>query len=509
MNAQDSLPEPSTGGINIPEWSVSELSQSIKRTMEDAFGHVRVRGELGRASRPASGHVYLDLKDDRAVLNGVIWKGAAAKMRFKPEEGLEVIATGRITTFPGQSKYQIIIEGLEPAGAGALVALLEERKKKLAAEGLFTPERKKELPFLPKVIGVVTSPTGAVIRDILHRLSDRFPRQVLVWPVAVQGEAAASQVANAVRGFNALTDGGAVPRPELIIVARGGGSVEDLWAFNEEAPTRAVAESDIPVISAVGHETDTTLIDFVSDRRAPTPTAAAEIAVPVRAELLAQVVGLERRQISASARLFEERRERLKGLARGLPRLEDLVASPRQRLDLAGEKLRGALRANLDRHRQALAERAGLRPTLIVRPLNDRKTRVGELAKRLDAARTRLFEDRRQDIVHAARQTTDLQIRLNGAVTRLIADRAQRLSDRARLMETLSYKATLARGFAMVRDGDGRPVHLAKGVKSGHFLDIEFADGHVAAVAGSEGTARPASRPVPAKKTRSDQGQLF
>ena len=260
---------------NVAEFTVSEISNALKRTLEDTFGHVRVRGELGRVSRPASGHVYLDLKDDRAVISGVIWKGTASRMKIQPEQGLEVIATGRITTFPGQSKYQIIIETLEPAGAGALMALLEERRKKLQAEGLFDDARKKPIPYLPEVIGVVTSPTGAVIRDILHRLRDRFPRHVLIWPVLVQGDTAAEKIAAAIRGFNAIDGSGAVPRPDLLIVARGGGSIEDLWCFNEEAVVRATVESDIPLISAVGHETDTTLIDYASDKRAPTPTAAA------------------------------------------------------------------------------------------------------------------------------------------------------------------------------------------------------------------------------------------
>jgi len=267
----------SDNASNVAEFSVSEISFSIKRTMEDTFGYVRVRGELGRISRPGSGHIYLDLKDDRAVLSGVIWRGVASKLKIQPEQGLEVIATGKITTFPGQSKYQMVIDALEPAGAGALMALLEERKKKLAAEGLFAEERKRPLPSLPKTIGVVTSPSGAVIRDILHRIADRFPLHVLVWPVRVQGETCGAEVANGIRGFNALDPNGPVPRPDLLIVARGGGSIEDLWGFNEEAVVRAAADSAIPLISAVGHETDTTLIDHAADWRAPTPTAASFI----------------------------------------------------------------------------------------------------------------------------------------------------------------------------------------------------------------------------------------
>ena len=287
------------GGGNAPEFSVSELSGAIKRVIEGEFGHVRLRGEVGRVARPRSGHLYLDLKDDRAVIAGVIWKGVAARLTTQPEEGMEVIATGRVTTFGGQSKYQVIIEDIQPAGQGALMAMLEQRKKKLAAEGLFEPAHKAALPFLPGVIGVVTSPSGAVIRDILHRLRERFPRKVLIWPVAVQGAACAPEVARAIRGFNALAPGGAVPRPDVLIVARGGGSIEDLWGFNEEEVARAAFASGIPLISAVGHETDTTLIDFAADKRAPTPTAAAEIAVPVRMELLGWLDGQSARLVRA------------------------------------------------------------------------------------------------------------------------------------------------------------------------------------------------------------------
>src|SRR6202162_5355096 len=303
-------PEDGSARANLPEWSVSELSAALKRTVEEAYGFVRVRGEVSGFKGPSpSGHCYFRLKDDKAVLEGVIWKGVWGRMRVKPEEGLDVIVSGKLTTFAGSSKYQIVIDTLEPAGIGALMKLLEERKKKLAAEGLFDAARKQLIPFLPNVIGVVTSPTGAVIRDILHRLAERFPRRVLVWPVRVQGESSAAEVANAIRGFNALPELGALPRPDLIIVARGGGSLEDLWSFNEEIVVRAAAESMIPLISAVGHETDITLIDFASDRRAPTPTAAAEIAVPVRSELLAQIAALNARKFACWQRGVEQRRK--------------------------------------------------------------------------------------------------------------------------------------------------------------------------------------------------------
>ena len=288
---------------NVPEFSVSEISQAVKRTLEGTFERVRVRGEISGFKRAASGHLYMAMKDDAAVLDAVCWRGTAGRLSIQPEDGMEVIATGRLTSYPGRSKYQIVIDSLELAGEGALLKLLEDRRRKLAAEGLFDEGRKQALPFLPQVIGVVTSPTGAVIRDILHRLADRFPRHVLVWPVLVQGEGAAEQVAAAIRGFNALPPAGKVPRPDLLIVARGGGSLEDLWAFNEEVVVRAAAESQIPLISAVGHETDTTLIDYAADRRAPTPTAAAEIAVPVRRELLIQTGELERRLLAAAGRM--------------------------------------------------------------------------------------------------------------------------------------------------------------------------------------------------------------
>src|SRR5580698_10214299 len=332
---------------NIPEWSVSELSSALKKTVEDAYGFVRVRGEItGYRGPHSSGHNYFAIKDEGAKIDAVIWKGVFGRIRFKPEEGLEVIATGRLTTYPGKSSYQIVIDRLEPAGVGALMALLEERKKKLAAEGLFDEARKQLLPWLPDVIGVVTSPTGAVIRDILHRLADRFPRHVLVWPVRVQGDGSAEQVAAAIRGFNALPAGCRIARPDLIIVARGGGSLEDLWSFNEEIVVRAAAESMIPLISAVGHETDVTLIDFAADKRAPTPTAAAEMAVPVKSDLIARVDTLARRVTVHWQRAQESRRNELRAAVRALPGASELLAIPRQRLDGAASALPRSLKAN-------------------------------------------------------------------------------------------------------------------------------------------------------------------
>jgi exodeoxyribonuclease VII large subunit len=337
--------------INVVELTVSELSAALRRTVEDAYGYVRVRGEISGYRGPhSSGHAYFALKDEGARIEAVIWKTALARMRIKPQEGLEMIATGRLTTYPGRSTYQIVVEALEPAGIGALMALLEQRKRKLAAEGLFDEGRKQRLPFLPGLIGVVTSPTGAVIRDILHRLNERFARPVQLWPVKVQGEGAAEQIAAAIRGFNTLAQSGPLRRPDLIIVARGGGSLEDLWAFNEEAVVRAAAESRIPLISAIGHETDVTLIDFAADRRAPTPTAAAEMAVPVRIELITNIQGLARRGLACWRRAVELRRSELRACLRAWPGPDALLAAPRQRLDLAAERLPRALKANAQIH---------------------------------------------------------------------------------------------------------------------------------------------------------------
>src|SRR5438067_4614517 len=337
--------------INLVEFTVSELAAALKRTVEDAYAYVRVRGEIsGFRGQHASGHCYFALKDEGAKIEAVIWKSAFARMRIKPEEGLEVIATGRLSTYASKSTYQIVVESLEPAGLGALMALLEQRKQKLAAEGLFDEARKQLIPFLPNRIGVVTSASGAVIRDILHRLADRFPRPVLVWPVRVQGEGSAAEVAAAIEGFNALPESGAISRPDLIIVARGGGSLEDLWSFNEEIVVRAAAASMIPLISAVGHETDITLIDFAADKRAPTPTAAAEMAVPVRSELLAEVSVLARRTMICWQRGQEGRRNELRAAVRALPAAGELLAIPRQRADAATAALPRGLRANTHAH---------------------------------------------------------------------------------------------------------------------------------------------------------------
>jgi exodeoxyribonuclease VII large subunit len=474
-------------GKNTVEWSVSELSAALKRTVEDAYGFVRVRGEVSGFKGPSpSGHCYFRLKDDKAVLEGVIWKGVWGRLRVKPQEGLDVIVSGKLTTFAGSSKYQLVIDSLEPAGVGALMKLLEERKKKLAAEGLFDEARKQLMPFLPDVIGVVTSPTGAVIRDILHRLTDRFPRRVLVWPVRVQGEQSAAEVANAIKGFNALPEGGALPRPDLIIVARGGGSLEDLWSFNEEIVVRAAADSMIPLISAVGHETDITLIDFASDRRAPTPTAAAEMAVPVRSELLERIVALAARRLACWQRGLEQRRKELYLLSRALPPADELLAPARQRLDACAERLPRALRANAQLHRTQLTRTAA---RLTPRLLKLRLARSSEIVVALEARGKRA----RENYLQRSRD------RLRGA---------------GQLLAAYSYRGVLARGFALVRDGDGHPLHSAADVSGQMRMEIEFSDGHVGAVAAGEGEApKPAQKTAPAKSRprggSSGQGTLL
>jgi exodeoxyribonuclease VII large subunit len=463
---------------NQPEYSVSEIAASLKRTIEGAFPFVRVRGEIGGLKFHSSGHVYFDLKDDKAVLNAVIWRGTAQALKVRPEQGLEVICTGRVSTYPGSSRYQIIVEQVELAGIGALMAMLEERRKRLAAEGLFAAERKKKLPFLPDVIAVITSPTGAVIRDIMHRLDERFPRQVLLWPVAVQGERAAAEVSAAIRGLNAIAPDGRIPKPDLIIVARGGGSLEDLMAFNDEAVVRAAAESTIPLISAVGHETDTTLIDFAADRRAPTPTAAAEMAVPVRTELLAQTLDFERRTLRCFSRGLSDRRKHLQALVRSLPRAEYLFAQPRQRFDYAAERLSHALRRNLQQHRRAFMEAALLvRPKLLAAKLNAGVERTKTLAHRLLR-------------VHRGR---------------LWAWRDE-LAAIARVLETVSHRAVLERGFAMVRGQDGSIRRRAEQVVSGERLALVFVDGVVAAKADASTNAHV---PKPAAPRRPGQGTLF
>jgi len=506
-------PEP---GQNAPEFTVTEISGAVKRMIEGEFSHVRIRGEVGRVSRPRSGHIYLDLKDDRSVLAGVVWKGVAGRLPTQPEEGMEVVAVGRLTTFGGQSKYQMVIEDIRPAGVGALMAMLEKRKAALQAEGLFEPGRKKELPYLPEVIGVVTSPSGAVIRDILHRLRDRFPRKVLIWPVVVQGEQCAPQVAAAIKGFNALTPGGAIPRPDLLIVARGGGSIEDLWGFNEEIVARAAAASDIPLISAVGHETDTTLIDFVSDRRAPTPTAAAELAVPVRSELLAWVQNQDARMVRAATQGVAQRQQRLRDLGRAMPKLGSLTENAKQRFDFISEKLGGALGKAASVKRVRLSEAAGsLRPSLLRRVWSEQARRVQGAGDRLSPALKRAVIDQRRAldrrasglrIALVAREAGRSREGLNALALRLrdvATGQMRRWQDQVQSLErlrlSLGYEETLKRGYAVVR-GDGNVVTGKAAAEAATALEIQFHDGRVK-LGGK-----------PARKSKSgggDQGSLF
>jgi exodeoxyribonuclease VII large subunit len=444
-------------GDNAPALSVSQLSSALKRVVEDGFGRVRVRGELSGTKRAASGHLYASLKDENALIDMVMWKGQAGRLAFRPEDGVEVIATGRLTTFPGRSKYQLVADSMEVAGEGALMLLFERLKARLRAEGLFD-RPKQPIPRLPRVIGVVTSPTGAVIRDILHRLGDRFPVRVLVWPVLVQGDGAAAQVAAAVRGFDALAaTGGVLPRPDLVIVARGGGSIEDLWAFNEEAVVRAIADSSIPVISAVGHETDVTLADHAADLRAPTPTAAAELAVPVRSELAANLAALHGRSLEAVHRLRQRASERFGSLARLLPRREALYAGQRQRLDELQDRLARGMAGRMALVHDRFAQRArSLRPALLLR-------RIG--------------------------------------------NDGERLAGLVRLLISLDPRALLARGYAMVRDASGALVTSAAAAREAERMRLQFADGEVDVV--QPGEVPPQPRPAPKATPKRNQGELF
>jgi exodeoxyribonuclease VII large subunit len=514
---------------NAPEWSVSDLAGALKRTLEDAFGFVRLRGEISGYRGPhASGHAYFCLKDQNARIDAVIWKSTFARLRIKPQEGLEMVASGRITTFPGKSTYQIVVESLEPAGIGALTALLEERRRKLSAEGLFENARKRRLPYLPRVVGVVTSPTGAVIRDILHRLEDRFPRHVLVWPVRVQGETSADEVAAAIRGFNALPENGAIPRPDVLIVARGGGSIEDLWGFNEEVVVRAAADSLIPLVAAVGHETDWTLIDHAADVRAPTPTGAAEMVVPVRAELVAGVHDLARRHAEAALRSLERRRADLRAAARALPAPDALFATKRQRLDLASARLRPALALNARDHETRLSQVArrldraspaarvtGLRARLdriedrpreaLWRLVRGKRETLENAARRLRVSHgavvraERVRIDQRRDLVGRAAE------RLAPGLSAQIERKRARLGTLVQLFDSLNYKSVLARGYALVFDAEERPIRSAGDVADGRALTIEFADGRADAT-GGHGARPKAGKPKPPAP---DQGALF
>ena len=507
------------GGGNLAPYTVSELARSVKRTIEGAYGLVRVRGELMRVKRHTSGHIYLCLKDDDASLDGVVWRGNAAKLGIVPEDGLEVICTGRVTTYPARSSYQLVIESMELAGQGALLKLIEERRKKLMAEGLFAPERKKPLPSLPGVIGVVTSPTGAVIRDILHRLADRFPRDVLVWPVAVQGANAAAEVAAAIAGFNALPAEGWPRRPDVLIVARGGGAIEDLMAFNEEIVVRAAAASTIPLISAVGHETDTTLIDFASDMRAPTPTAAAEFAVPVRLQLMARVEDCSSRLLQQAERAVAFKRSALQALERGLGNPRHAIEAHVQRLDGLSERLEISLRGGLERRSQAVAALGAQLPHPR-HAIDALSQRLSGLSERLQVSSRGSLERRIQTVttlgarlrhplqqVHDMRRHLENQGRALDAGFRRTVDAAhgrfQRWGD---LLESYSYRGVLERGFALVTNAAGHAIGAAGEARPGEGIAIEFHDGKVAATV--DGASKP-RQPKPAEPKAGPQGQLF
>ena len=518
---------------NTPELSVSELAGALKRTLEDAFGQVRLRGEISGYRGPhSSGHVYFSLKDQNARIDAVIWKGVFNRIKFKPEDGLEVIATGRISTFPGKSSYQIIIDGMEPAGIGALMALLEERRRKLQTEGVFDAARKVKLPYLPGVIGIVTSPTGAVIRDMIHRLADRFPREVLVWPVRVQGEGSAAEVAAAIRGFNAITEDDDLPRPDVIVVARGGGSLEDLWGFNEEIVVRAAAESTIPLISAIGHETDWTLLDLVADVRAPTPTAAAEMLVPVRSDLIADVRDRAARLAGTMARAQERRRRDFANLSRALPSAERALEGPRQKLDRAVLRQEAAMRAALDRRTLALgrlAHRLGAQtpaarlarvkeqikglgarlPGLAERQAKAARQGLEQMSQRLARAMAGRLVLERRDSARRKGQIETLSGRLVRAYDVRFTREQKRFEALTKLLVSLGYKQVLARGYAVVRSGEG-VIRAASAVEAGQVLSIEFADGRIGALAEGEGAPRLAApKPGKPKPPAGGQGSLF
>ena len=492
---------------NLTEYTVSEISGALRRVVEDNFGHVRIRGEISGYRGPhSSGHAYFALKDERSRIEAVIWKGVFSKLRFKPEEGMEVIATGKVTTYAGSSKYQIVIDSLEPAGAGALMALIEERKRKLEAEGLFDPARKQLLPFMPRVIGVVTSPTGAVIRDILHRIGDRFPVHVVVWPVRVQGETSGLEVAAAIEGFNALPANGPIARPDLIIVARGGGSLEDLWGFNDEAVVRAAAASDIPLISAVGHETDWTLIDYAADVRAPTPTGAAEMAVPVKADLEAQVATLGARLQSAMRRKGEQARQNLRSAARALPSADAILAMPRRDLDELGARLPKALDASVKQMRARL-DRQRLSAGVLRQSLDLNRTRLDRAAARMGM---RALARR---IADARRNTGQMDARRQRAFETVVRRRRDRLEALWRITRSVSHQSVLERGYAVVFDAAGKPVRQRAAVSAGDRLSVQFADGSVDVEALDDGPPREPkpkrAKPSAPKDKPPEQGTLL
>lgn len=525
---ESALPKPAAQNSNATELTVSELSGAIKRTVEDSFGYVRLRGEISGFRGPhTSGHCYFSLKDDKAKIDAIIWRGVYGRLTVKPEEGLEVIATGKVTTYPARSSYQIVIDRLEPAGEGALLALLKARERKLAAEGLFDAAAKRPLPVLPRIIGVITSPTGAVIRDILHRLADRFPTRVLVWPVRVQGEGSGDEVAEAINGFNAFGADGPLPRPDLIIVARGGGSLEDLWGFNDEAVVRAAAASAIALISAVGHETDVTLIDHAADVRAPTPTAAAELAVPVRRELIVRVDELAARRGRAMSRLVAEARARLDAAAGRLPRRAELFAIPRQRLDAASSGLARGLATSLHGRREGytrasarlspahLSGQIGMRRGLVTQNAARGRAAMRQRFTRLDgrlAALTGRLSSRAlvQRNTAERRRLAELDQRMRRALGRNLQVRTDQLNGVGKLLGSLGHRAVLSRGYALVADTGGTLIRSTVAARKAGDIVVTLADGSLGAtVTGGKKPPLAAVRKKPGGGGEGNQGTLF
>lgn len=508
---RDSVPDPIS---NTPEYSVSELANSLKRTVEETYGHVRVRGELGRVTIAKSGHCYLDVKDDKAVINSIIWKGVMGRLSMRPEEGMEVVCEGKLSTYPGRSNYQLIIDKMELAGAGALMALFEKRKTMLAAEGLFAAERKRELPFMPKTIGVVTSPTGSVIRDILHRIEDRFPSHVLVWPVLVQGDRAAEQIASAINGFNAAQG---FTRPDVLIVARGGGSMEDLWCFNEEIVARAAANSDIPLISAVGHETDWTLIDFVADYRAPTPTGAAEVAVPVREDWLETIADYGLRISRGLRRNVNEKKTALS--AARLPRLEGVIAAPQQRLDLAVARLPRPEQLFEPMRQKLAVQRLPQLKSLLTEFSRSFELILARLAPALSASQSRHAvrlsnaaqrlrpEPIAQNLARQSQAISQSAERSQQAILRKLQKDEARLKKAAQLLDAYSYQGVLERGYVLLQNEEGEVVRSKGKVKAGEGVTLTFADGQRKAVI--DGAVKKTTKPAPKKTPATPQGDLF
>ncbi len=541
------MPQTEAAASNVSQFSVSELANALKNTLEDQFGYVRVRGEISGYRGPhTSGHAYFTLKDESARLDAVIWRTSFQRLRVKPQEGLEVVASGRLSIYAGKSSYQIIVESLEPAGVGALMALLEARRRQLAAEGLFEQGRKRPLPFLPRVIGVVTSPSGSVIRDILHRLADRFPTRVLIWPVRVQGEGSAEEVTAAIRGFNALSADSGIERPDVLIVARGGGSLEDLWGFNEEMVVRAAAESAIPLISAVGHETDWTLLDHVADYRAPTPTAAAEISAPVRSELVARVAQLEARSVAASARLIAQNLAHMRAAARGLPSPNLFLVLQSQRFDAACQALKSQAKSKLSATAKKWAQTGSRlnmsspslqltktaerfrevriklnyagqqsakssRQALLSREVSLRFISKMKFQKSVESISTmrKRWESKREDSIRNILATRKHLRRSQESLAQAAANNLQRWTAKSgglfQLFASVNYKAVLARGFALVLDKEGAPIARRSETTGKKSLIVRFADGDVAV---SLDKPKPAGRS--SKRTSSpDQTTLF